>query len=102
MGPTRPHRPASRTVAAVRRILAGHVRLGMRLANGREVVEIRRPDPVTVKEGYGAMWFGFDDGDEGKRCPSDVMHLANDCDDPEDRTMDDWPGNWWKHREAML
>lgn len=82
-------------------VKAARLRLGMRTRDGREVVGISRPDPATVKRGYGRVWVDF--ADEGSRrpmqgwlyYPSDDAYLADDDDSPEDLTMDEWEGRWW-------
>lgn len=82
-------------VSAARCLPAARVRLGMVLADGREVVEVVRPDRATVRRGYGRVWLGFADGTGWRYYPTDVVTLHPDDDNPPDPTMDDWPGRWW-------
>lgn len=84
------------TLAVGRRVPAGQIRLGMRLAHGGVVTAIVRPHRDTVKRGYGRVWIACDDSTRGwAYYPHDELALHPDDDQPLDHTMDDWPGCWW-------
>jgi hypothetical protein len=79
-----------------RTVVAGQVRLGMKMSNGLTVVEIVRPAPTMVKQSYGRLWIQFDNG-QGFQYPLDHRFSLDPHDtNPLDRTMDKWAGRWWK------